>query len=280
MRMAIKRKDGKPIKMIIARPGPYKYAHGTLHKTADELKRAISMVPTIKLTMGHPKKHITKRSDFLGYVKPSYDDDIDAAVGVVWPYEEHWHKVPESIADKIVNGDQWKTSAGFNAEVIEDDIQKDMFLDHVAILREDEDPTCPLDQCGINVFQESELMTNVFVEQETEQSDENFKDQKKSDPEVSEEPAAAEASEEPSEVAELKAEIAELKTIVAELKGPSEQKPEEPDQELSPPVPETIIPVSNNVGLDSEHRWKRVGETVEITPKYIPKKTIHPKEDG
>ena len=277
--MAIKRKDGKPIRMIIARPGPYKYAHGTLHKTFDELKRAIAMTPTIKLTMGHPKKSITKRSDFLGYVKPSANEELQIIEGDVWPYKEHWHKVPEAIADKIVNGERWKTSAGFNAELIEDDIQKDMFVDHVAILREEEDPTCPLGQCGINVFQESELMTHVFVEQEQEQSDENFQENE-SEPEVSENPAPAVASEEPSEVAALKAEIAELRSIVAELKEPSEQKPEEPDQEVSPPVPETIIPVSNNVGLDSEHRWKRVGETVEITPKYIPKKTIHPKEDG
>lgn len=252
--MAIKRNDGKPIRMIIARPGPYNYKWGTEHKTAEELKRMISMTPTIKLTMGHPYKGITKRSDFLGYVKPTYDDDIDAVVGEVWPYREHWHKVPEAIQDRIVNGDKWKTSAGFNAEEVDGDVQKDMFIDHVAILREGANPTCPLDKCGINVRQESEDMqdeepkTTIYYEQESEQSDADFKDEK--EPVEATKEAPSKPKKEGPTVEELQAEITTLNEVIAGFQQKTEAEPSTPELEVSDetavversqPIPETII---------------------------------------
>lgn len=258
--MAIKRKDGKPIRMIIARPGPYTYKWGTEHKTAEELKRMIAMTPTIKLTMGHPIKGVTKRSDFLGYVKPLYNDEIDAVVGEVWPYREHWYKVPEAIQDKIVNGEKWKTSAGFNAEKVEDDVQKDMFIDHVAILREGAHPTCPLDKCGINVRQESEDMqdeepeTTIYYEQQSEQSDDDFTEDSEpvEDMAVGVIPLIDPPEKEKVEptVEGLQAEIETLNEVIAGFQQkqeaePSEQKTEVSEEkevvELPPPIPETVI---------------------------------------
>lgn len=277
--MAIKRKDGKPIRMIIARPGPYTYKWGTENKTAEELKRMIAMTPTIKLTMGHPIKGVTKRSDFLGYVKPSYDDEIDAVVGEVWPYREHWYKVPEAIQDKIVNGEKWKTSAGFNAEKVEGDVQKDMFIDHVAILREGANPTCPLDKCGINVRQESEDMqdeepeTTIYYEQESEQSDEDFTDDDNPPAEDTPEP-----KKEGPTVEELQAEITTLNEVIAGFQQkqeaePSEQKSEVSEEkevvELPPPIPETVI----QSGVAKQPREIPVDESGNVVIIHQPKKS-------
>lgn len=282
--MAIKRKDGKPIRMIIARPGPYTYKWGTEHKTAEELKRMIAMTPTIKLTMGHPIKGVTKRSDFLGYVKPSYDDEIDAVVGEVWPYREHWYKVPEAIQDKIVNGEKWKTSAGFNAEKVESDVQKDMFVDHVAILREGANPTCPLDKCGINVRQESEDMqdkepeTTIYYEQESEQSDDDFTDEKAAAEDTTSKEDPPEKEKVEPTVEGLQAEIETLNEVIAGFQQkqeaePSEQKTEVSEEteveERSPPIPETVI----QSGVAKQPREIPIDESGNVVIIHQPKKS-------
>lgn len=281
--MAIKKKDGTPIKGIIARPGPYTYKWGIEHKTAEELKRAISMTPTIAITYGHPIDGVIKRSDFIGRVKPTWNDDENGVEGEFWPYVEHWHKLPEEIREKIVNGDKWKISASFNAENVKDDIQKDVYMAHVAILKEEDDPICPLDKCGINVRQESQdtTGTKIYYEQTSEIGGEGImndtaeptkeKDQSEQKPDDRDE----KIENLTSLVEELNQKVAGLVTTNKEL---SEQKPEVTEEEQEPvakqvdlpaPVPETVFPVGSSA--DESRKYNDDGN-IEIIVQ--PRKSV------
>lgn len=236
--------------ITIARPGTYHYDWGDEVKTAEDLKEAVSFSPLLKLTMGHPKGGRTRRRDLLGFVKPKWNESLQTVEGMAWFYEEHLDKIPENIRQKIVNFEPYKISPGFTLDDESDSgAQKGTMFDHVAILRDEDNPICPLDQCGVNVRLESESMPKMIYEQETTIGNEDTNTTAIVEPE-NPQPEAS------SEVDALKAEVAELKSFIADLKQPqpSEPKPEikveekgsedsvEGKAEVLPPVPETIIP--------------------------------------
>lgn len=279
--MAIKKKDGTPIKGIIARPGPYTYKWGIEHKTAEELKRAISMTPTIPITYGHPIEGVIKRSDFIGRVKPTWNDEENGVEGEFWPYVEHWYKVPEEIQENIVNGEKWKISAGFNAEEVDDDdIQKDVYMDHVAILRKDENPVCPLDKCGINVRQESQSIsrTKIYYEQTSEIGGEGIMTDT-AEPTKEKDHAEQKPDDRDEKIEtltlQLEEQIAKNKELTTQLEGPSEPKPEVEETEKvaeplveSAPIPETIIPA----GVAG--RTLNYDDKGNLVNTYQPKKSV------
>lgn len=270
---AIKRKG------VIARPGNYKYSWGTETKTADDLKESVSYHPTIKLTLGHPEDGRTRREDFLGYVKPSWDEVQNALMGDFWFYEEHFHKIPENIRDKIANGEPWSISTGFTtdgkgkASVEQEDwnIQKGIFFDHVAVLREEDEPICPLGECGINIAtvrQESEGALKMIYEQRTETGNETVNTTSSETPEPeTQEPGAS------PDVAALVAKVEELESQLLSMKKSSEQEPEVVTTEIpvieKEPVPELIIPegVPVSDGVDINDRGV-------LSIKYQPKKSV------
>jgi hypothetical protein len=149
------------------------------------------------------------------------------------------------VKSRIVN--EWPTpiSAGFTVESVEKDVQKGIFYTHIAVLKDSDDPKCPLGQCGINVRMESNL------------TEDNYRYEQATDPDVPPEQAKPPKTE-PFDavglgivIGEMKAEIAQLrKQLEEKTNQPVPQKQEEPKTEEPedittpepPPVPKTIVP--------------------------------------
>jgi len=91
-----------------------------------------------------------------------------------------------------------------------------MFYTHVAVLRDTDDPKCPLGQCGINVRMESNSMTDYRYEQAT-------------DPTDSDKPKKTE----PFDPVGLGVMIGEMKAEIAQLRKQLEEKPVPQKQEVS-----------------------------------------------
>ncbi len=272
--------------IIIARPGNYTYSWGDMTKTAQDLSEVPAYNPTIKLTLGHPEGGRTTRTDLLGYVKPRWDDENQVLRGKAWFYREHFHKLPDEIAQKVINDIPTEISPSFTLD--EEDksfdtgVQEGTFIDHVAVLREGEDPICPLEKCGINVvLQESDTMPKSIYEKsqpsKDPEKDEHVTSVGTSSTELLKMAADEEASE---EINALKAEVAELKKLVksfadqesSEQKSEVEEKTEdpvaEPKEDLAP-EPE-FIPPSNIVASDESLEFNEAGDLVV---EYQPKKS-------
>ena len=155
--MAFKR-DG-----IIARPGAYRYKDKEEIKTAEELERIANLQGEIMLTLGHPDGGLPSQKDYIGKVFPKWDSENQILKGDFWFYDEYLDKLPASVRDRVVNKQGVSISTGFKLDGIEDGTQKGALYSHVAILV-DEDPLCPLGQCGINVRQESSDLTYRYEE--------------------------------------------------------------------------------------------------------------------
>lgn len=137
-------------------------------KTPDELKAAAERQPIIPLTLGHPSRGYPQASDFIGTVNQKWNEAKQRVDAEFWFYDE----VPDEVRQKIVNGWPTPISAGFTVEKVENGAQKGVFYTHVAILRDTDDPKCPLGQCGVNVRMESNLTEdNYRYEQATDPSD-------------------------------------------------------------------------------------------------------------
>ena len=212
---------------VIARPGIFHYSWGDETKSREDLIESLNYTPTIKLTLGHPEGGRTRRSDFLGYVKPSWDEKSQAVIGDFWFYEEHVNKLPENIRQKILNGEPWKISAAFTMDETKDGSQKGTFFDHIAILREDDNAVCPLEKCGVNVTavrQESEAVKMYY-----EQAQETGTNTTAPTPLTTEKPKSGASPE----MDALRAKAAVLETIIA-LKKQMETP-------LSVPKPEIAV---------------------------------------
>jgi hypothetical protein len=239
--VALKRKG------ILARPGTYKYGDRTEVKTAEELKRAAERQPIIALTLGHPAGGIPKASDFIGTVNQKWNEQRQRVDAEFWFYDE----IPEEVRTRIVN--EWPTpiSAGFTVEAVENGTQKGIFYTHVAVLRDRDDPKCPLGQCGINVRMESNLTEDYRYEQAT-------------DPDVP--PDTKPPKTEPFDavglgivIGGLKAEIAQLRAQLDKLNQPVPQKQEEEKKTEAEenittpepaPVPKTVVPQGKSKAKD------------------------------
>ena len=246
--MAIKRKG------IIARPGEYTYKDkGTEVKTAEELKAAVTRQPIIPLTFGHPADGIPRARDFIGTVSQKWNEEKQYVEGDFWFYDE----TPPEILDKIVNGWPTKISTGFTVDSVEDATQKGIFYTHVAILKDGDDPKCPLGQCGVNVRMESNNPTDYRHEQA---SNPDAKKDDTTDAAGTGEPTTGEFT--PRQLEQLR----DLFAASTRPKEPVEQKPEveqpaetPPQKEPEPvraPAPEPVretpasVPVSDDFERD------------------------------
>lgn len=240
--MALKRKG------VLAKPGEYTYGDVTETKTAKELQAAVERQPIIMLTQGHPTSGFPSASDFIGTVSQSWDDETNSVLGDFWFYEE---SVPMSVRRKLEHHEPVPISAGFAIDDVVDGEQKGIIYTHIAVL-EEEEPVCPLDQCGVNVRQETSSMPDMRYEEKQDITD----PEAEAETEKSEETTEETSEPQGPTVAELQVEIAELKEQVSDLREeetdePSaEQEPEaeksesnqEQDTKEPEPEPEQVIP--------------------------------------
>ena len=230
-------------KGIMARPGTYKYGDRTEVKTAKELKAAAERQPSIMLTLGHPPtiEDDPKVKDYIGRVDQSWNERTQSVDAICSFYDEHIHKIPDSLQRRIINMEPLSISPGIMNVRMRQDEQEDILYNHVALLKEGSDPTCPLGECGINIRRESGKM-NKRYEQKTE-----FTEGKSEDiPEPT--------NDGMSEVEALKLEVDILKGTIDELQKPTDtrepEKVETTDKPLdpvvadeTPPEPEMVIPM-------------------------------------
>ena len=223
--MAFKR-DG-----IIARPGAYKYRDKEEFKTAEELERIASLQGEIMLTLGHPDGGLPSQKDYIGKVFPKWDSENQVLLGDFWFYDEYLDKLPPAVRDRVVNKQGVSISAGVKLDGVEEGVQKGGLYSHIAILV-DEDPLCPLGQCGINVRQESSDLTYRY-----EEKSEIEEPQTKEEPKPREDIGFTDAQKEwlSEQFASLKSPPKE--TVVVAETEPKEEPAVEETEVIEPPAP-------------------------------------------
>ena len=216
-------------KGVIAVPGEYKYGDMTEIKDPEELRLAVERQPIIMITHGHPVDGMPSAKDVIGTVSQKWNEKAQRVEGEFWFHEE---KIPESVRDRIVNLEPVSISPGFMIDGIEENVQKGIVYTHVAVL-DDEDPRCPLGECGVNIRMDSKEPARLLrYDQKTELA--------APEPDPEPEPEAAEAEPEPAQ--------AEEEAPPVEAEPPAEQKPEVTEKEAVvediPREPEVVIPTS------------------------------------
>lgn len=235
---------------ILARPGEYKFGDTVEIKTAEELRLAVQRQPILMLTHGHPTGGIPMVSDYIGTVAQKWNEEKQRVDGDFWFYDEH---IPTHIRERIVNNEPVQISAGYTVDDVEEGIQKGILYSHIAILRDEEDPTCPLDKCGVNVRMETNSKLRYEQEQDIDEPEEVASEEKPEVPKT--EPHKA--SELWMIIGEMRAEIKALKESKSVPAPPAVQKPEveevieEVPEEPSTPTPpeprmepEKVIPTA------------------------------------
>jgi hypothetical protein len=224
--MGIKRKG------ILAVPGEYKYGDMVEVKDADELKASVDRQKEIMVTYGHPPDGMPSSKDVIGSVIQKWNEDKQRVEGKFLFHEE---KIPESIKGKIVNLEPVSISPGFMIDGIDDGIQRGIVYTHVAVL-DDEDPRCPLGECGINIRMDSKDKRELRYDQKTEL------EASEPDPEPEPEPVDAEPEPEPVE---------EPPPVEEEEPVLEKQEVAEEVVEEIPSEPEVVIPTSTTPKDDS-----------------------------
>jgi len=245
--MAFKR-DG-----IIARPGAYKYKDKEEFKTAEELERIASLQGEIMLTLGHPDGGLPSQKDYIGKVFPKWDSEKQILKGDFWFYDEYLDKLPPAIRDRVVNRQEVSISTGFKLDGVEDGTQKGALYSHVAILL-DEDPLCPLGQCGINVRQESSDLTYRY-EEKSEITEETGEPLKPREVRFSEAQMLQLTELVTSLITPPKETVAVAETEPVEEPAVAEIEAEEPPAPTPPEpkgAPETVIPASQPASKEGE----------------------------
>lgn len=244
--MAIKRKG------IVAVPGEFSYGDVVEIKDAEELRMAAERQPIIMLTHGHPPDGVPSAKDVIGTLHQRWNDEHQRVDGEFWFHEE---KIPDSIREKIANYEPVGISPGFMIDGIDDGVQRGIVYTHLAVLDED-DPRCPLGQCGVNIRMDSKGTRQVRFDQRT------HLDSPPPDPKPQEE-----ASGEPEPQPEP--DVAPSEPASEEDEQPAEQKPEEviqePTLETVQREAEVVIPASVATPKKGEL------EMVDGYYRYVPK---------
>ena len=242
-------------KGLVAKPGTYKYGDNEEIKDAEELKQAAMRQPIVMLTLGHPVDGMPSAKDVIGTLKQNWNDEHQRVDGEFWFNDD----VPDSIKDKIENYEPIPISPGFMIDDIEEGVQRGIVYTHVAVL-EDEDPRCPLGECGVNLRMDSKEEMLFRYDQKTELENPA--------PEETLEPEPVEAEPEPEIMPTTpRVEVIEEPTPVEAEPEVIEPVPEEVQRE-----PETIIPVSKPKSSFPEG-MSYDGKTYEYVPKAYRKQT-------
>lgn len=251
--MGIKRKG------ILQKPGAYYYGDKQEYKSAEELKAAAERQPSIPLTIGHPPECLEGKDPLpehiVGRVDQRWFNGQNRAIGDFLIFDEKKDMVPESILERLEHGQPVAISPGFWRDMDASGIQKNIRYTHVGLLRDEENPRCPLHTCGVNLKTDSidERQRALVVDQKTEilelPKEESVKPVPEQKPAVEEKPVQERAKEPQDKAVEKKSE--------------PEIPKKEPVKEV-PLVPEVAIPVSqpsSHKDYAEEDGWV----------KYVPK---------
>jgi hypothetical protein len=250
--MALKRKG------IVAVPGEYKYGDMTEIKTAEELKAAADRQPIIMLTRGHPVDGMPSAKDVIGTLSQKWSENRQRVEGT---FRFHEEKIPEDIREQVANFEPLAISPGFMIDGIEDGVQTGIVYTHMAILDE-EDPRCPLTDCGVNLRMDSKEGVRLYrMDQKSEL------EEAPEEPPPVEEEAGAPPQEEPAP-----------EETEPEPEKPAEQEPEEVESEDSqaveeiPREPEVVIPTSQPKSSKLPEGMQFVNGRYEYVPRPYRKK--------
>ncbi len=265
---------------IFARPGWYNYPTGKEYKSFEELKRAAQRQPELMVTLGHPRKpdgtpRLPTVSDYVGRMVQVVNDDRELIEMVFKPHEEHWDKIPEELRERLEADLAVAISGGFTVDKVVNDIQEGLLYNHVGLVRDSEDPLCPLGECGINV--RVETSEGEYVLMRYEQTSETKDPEPEDKDEASETPKyvtaedldrfkdalldelrpKAEAGAEPVE--EVVAENSDEKSEPEPVPEPVKESPPEPSLE-----PERAFPAGKVAGRDIKSEYVDEDGTLKI----------------
>jgi hypothetical protein len=198
--------------------------------------------------------------DVIGTLSQKWSEDRQRVEGEFWFHEE---KIPDPIREKIANFEPLAISPGFMIDGIEEGVQKGIVYTHMAVLDE-EDPRCPLGECGINLRMDSK-----------DGEGRQYRFDNKSELEAPEPPPepekeAVEVPEKEVPVEVVSPSVEEEPTTAPEITEPAEHKPEEVPEVVQEREPEVIIPPSKVVN-NNELETDEFGFKTYVPKAYRPK---------
>jgi len=223
----------------------------------DDLREMAKLPLVYPLTYGHPADGIPDRDDVIGSWSLKWREDIGKAEADIWLFDESKDRIDPAIYERIVNYQPVGVSPGYKYnKLTEDGAQIGTLPNHLAIARPDEEPRCPLGECGINVrfdsYKYDQILELEFVQPTVRTDTEETQEAEPAEAEPQPEPDAA-----PSEPAPVE------DTPAVENTEEAVQEPTEPEQVQR--EPEVIIPASVKAHDDSGV------ELVDGYYRYVPK---------
>ena len=240
---------------IFARPGWYTYKSGKKYKSYEELKKAAQRQPELMVTLGHPRNHdgsprFPVVNDYLGRII-QIANDVKQRIDMVFkPHEEDWDKIPPELQVNLEADLPVAISAAFTCKDMDAEEQDGILYNHVGLLKDTEDPTCPLGTCGINVRMESDNgeISEMRYEQATSTKDE------KEEPEAVESPefiTKKDFEEFSTKVFEMLAPKKTEETGVEPVKEETEEEQVPIVEEPTPPQPKPTIEPAQTIPKDT-----------------------------
>jgi len=154
--------DGVEFDVVLAQEIVQKYRdRGKVYKPAEELEKAADVSGSVYLTDGHPQKGVVQSQDQVyGVIKAEdlvFDGENAQLKGKAQVFED---QAPDGFIQGIQDGERDSVSIGFYTQVDEengewndeeyDAVQRNILLDHLAILKPDQEGRCSTENgCGI-----------------------------------------------------------------------------------------------------------------------------------
>lgn len=154
--------DGIAFDVVLAKEIVQPYQdHGKVYKPADELEKAADVSGSVYITDGHPPAGIVRKQDQVyGQISAdslTFNEEDTAIEGTAEVFTE---KAPDNFVQEIKDGDRDSVSIGFYTQLDNDSgswndeeydkIQRDILLDHLAVLRPQDRGRCSVEAgCGI-----------------------------------------------------------------------------------------------------------------------------------
>lgn len=148
--------------VVLAKEIVQKYRdHGRVYKPADELKKAAEVSGSVYITDGHPPQGVVqKQEQVYGEIDSEtlkFDDSENRVVGRAEVFED---QAPDGFVQEIQDEDRDSVSIGFYTQVDRssgswndeeyDAVQRDILLDHLAVLKPENEGRCSVENgCGI-----------------------------------------------------------------------------------------------------------------------------------
>ena len=158
--------------------------HGCVYKPADELKKAAEVSGSVYITDGHPPQGIVKKQEQVyGEISAdslSFEDDDSRVVGRAEVFED---QAPEGFVQDIKDEERDSVSIGFYTQLDQspgewndteyDKVQRDILLDHLAVLKPSNEGRCSVEN-GCGIVQNMDQVTTPVSDREvmTSQGDE------------------------------------------------------------------------------------------------------------